>query len=43
MAQLQALLDAIKTLPGGEQTINQTVTGDHNIFSGSGNITINRS
>ena len=43
VAAAQALLDAIKTLPGGEQTINQTVTGDHNIFSGSGNITINRS
>ena len=38
-----ALIEAIKTLPGGEQTINQTVTGDHNIFSGSGNVTVNRS
>ena len=43
VAAAHALLDAIKTLPGGEQTINQTVTGDHNIFSGSGNVTINRS
>ena len=37
------LLEAIKSQPGGEQTINQTVTGDHNVFSGTGNITINRS
>lgn len=37
-----ALIDTIKKLPGGEQTINQTVTGNHNIFSGSGNVTINR-
>ena len=43
VAAAQALLDAIKTLPGGEQTINQTVTGNHNIFSGSGNVTVNRS
>lgn len=43
VAAARALLDAIKSLPGGEQTINQTVTGDHNIFSGSGNVTINRS
>lgn len=43
VAAAQALLDAIKRLPGGEQTINQTVTGNHNVFSGSGNVTVNRS
>ncbi len=43
LAAAQTLIEAIKSRPGGEQTINQTVTGDHNIFSGSGNITINRS
>jgi hypothetical protein len=43
VAAAQALIEAIKSQPGGEQTINQTVTGDHNIFSGSGNVTINRS
>ena len=43
VAAAHALIEAIKSQPGGEQTINQTVTGDHNIFSGSGNITINRS
>lgn len=42
VAAARALLDVIKSLPGGEQTINQTVTGDHNIFSGSGNVTVNR-
>ena len=36
------LVDIIKALPDGEQTITQTVTGDHNIFSGTGDITINR-
>ncbi len=43
VAAAQQLIEAIKSQPGGEQTINQTVTGDHNIFSGSGNVTINRS
>lgn len=43
VAAARALIEAIKSQPGGEQTINQTVTGDHNVFSGSGNITINRS
>lgn len=42
-AAARALIEAIKSSPGGEQTINQTVTGDHNVFSGTGNITINRS
>lgn len=42
LAAAQALLEAIKSRPGGEQTINQTVTGNHNIFSGTGNVTVNR-
>lgn len=42
LAAARALLDAVRSLPGGEQTINQTVTGDHNVFSGSGNVTVNR-
>lgn len=41
-AAANALIEVIKNQPGGEQTINQTVTGDHNIFSGSGNVTVNR-
>ena len=43
VAAAHALIEAIKSQPGGEQTINQTVSGNHNIFSGSGNVTINRS
>jgi len=43
VAAARALLEAIRSVPGGEQTINQTVTGDHNVFSGSGNVTVNRS
>jgi len=42
VAAARVLIEAIKTQPGGEQTINQTVTGNHNIFSGSGNVTVNR-
>ena len=43
IAAARALIEAIKTQPCGEQTINQTVSGNHNIFSGSGNVTVNRS
>jgi hypothetical protein len=35
-----ALLEKLKVLPGGQQIIQQTVTGNQNIFSGTGNITI---
>ncbi len=42
----EALLEAVKSQPGGEETvqqiINQTVTGNQNIFSGSGDVTVNR-
>jgi len=43
IAAARALIEAIKSRPGGEQTINQTVSGNHNIFSGSGNVTVNKS
>jgi hypothetical protein len=36
----QALLDTIQAQPGGPQAIQQTVTGDRNIFSGSGNVSV---
>jgi hypothetical protein len=36
----QALLDKIKELPGGQQIIQQTVTGNQNIFSATGPVTI---
>jgi hypothetical protein len=40
----EVLIEAVKLQPGGEETvkqiITQNVTGDHNIFSGSGNVTV---
>src|SRR6266850_6080633 len=36
----QALLEKIQAQPGGPQLIQQTVTGDRNIFSGSGDVTV---
>lgn len=42
----EALIDAVKSQPGGKETIqhiiNQNVKGDHNIFSGSGDVTVTR-
>lgn len=46
MKAAQALLDAVKAQPGGEEAVrvivNQQVTGNENIFSGSGNVTVTR-
>ncbi len=36
----QTLLEKIQAQPGGSQTIRQTVTGDGNILSGSGDVTV---
>jgi hypothetical protein len=36
----ESLLAKIKEVPGGQTTIQQAVTGDKNIFSGSGNVTV---
>jgi hypothetical protein len=42
----ESLIAAVKSQPCGEDTvqhlINQNVQGDHNIFSGSGDVTVNR-
>jgi hypothetical protein len=35
------LLDKLKSHPGGHQIIQQTVTGDRNIFSGTGDVSVN--
>jgi disulfide oxidoreductase YuzD len=35
-----ALLERLKAVPGGQQIIQQTVTGDKNIFSGTGDVTV---
>ena len=35
-----ALLEKLKALPGGQQIIQQTVTGNENIFSGIGDVTV---
>ena len=40
LAAANALLEQLKKLPGGQQLVQQTVTGDHNIFSGSGNVNV---
>jgi len=37
-----ALIEKLKALPDGQSVINQTVTGDNNIFSGSGNVTVSK-
>lgn len=34
------LLEKLKAMPGGQQIIQQTVTGNQNIFSGTGNINV---
>ena len=36
----EALLAKLKDTPGGQAIVNQTVTGDKNIFSGSGDVTV---
>jgi hypothetical protein len=36
----QALIEKIKEQPGGQTIINQNVTGNGNIFSASGNVTV---
>lgn len=39
----EALLERIKAQPGGQQviqTVTQTVTGDRNIFSGTGSVSV---
>ena len=42
----EALLAAVKAQPGGEeavrQIVKQKVTGDNNIFSGTGNVTVTK-
>ena len=40
MQAAQALLEKIKELPGGQQIIQQTVTGNQNIFSATGDVTV---
>lgn len=41
MASAKALIELIKASPTGQEIINQTVIGDNNIISGSGDININ--
>lgn len=36
----EALLDELKSQPGGRQVIQQAVTGDGNVFSGTGDVTV---
>lgn len=37
----EALLNKIQDLPGGKNIVSQTVTGNQNIFSGTGNVSVN--
>jgi len=36
----EALVAKLKELPGGQSIVNQTVTGNRNIFSGTGDVTV---
>jgi hypothetical protein len=38
LSAAKSLLESIKKLPGGQQTIEQIVTGNRNIFSGTGDV-----
>lgn len=40
VAATQALLQKLQQLPGGQEIIQQVVTGDYNIFTGHGDIHI---
>ena len=40
LASACSLLEKLKEQPGGQQIVQQTVTGNQNIFSGTGNIRI---
>ena len=41
VAQAQALLEALKAHPAGQQSIHQVVHGNGNMFSGTGNVLVN--
>lgn len=38
----KVLLEHIKSQPGGAQIVEQTVTGDQNIFSGTGDVNVTK-
>jgi hypothetical protein len=35
-----ALAEAVRATPGGSQVLHQTVTGDHNVVVGTGNVSV---
>src|SRR3989442_2580037 len=37
----RTILDKLKSIPDGQQIINQTVSGNKNILSGSGDVSVN--
>jgi hypothetical protein len=41
MRAADALLEKLKSLPEGRQVVQQAVTGDGNVFSGTGDVTVN--
>jgi hypothetical protein len=40
---VRSVLEKLKTQPEGQQTIQQTVTGNQNVFSATGDITVRSS
>ena len=42
LAAAHALMERLKKQPGGQEIVQQTVTGNKNIFSGTGDIHIGR-
>ena len=39
----EVIIKNIQEIPGGKNIVSQTVTGNQNIFSGTGNVSINES
>ena len=36
----QELLEKVRAQPGGQQIVSQVVSGNHNVFSGTGTVTV---
>lgn len=42
VAAAEALLEQVRATPGGHQVVEQVVHGNYNIFSGTGDVSVNR-
>jgi phage terminase small subunit len=38
----EALLEVLRAQPGGQQVVHQVVTGNENVFSGTGDVYVNK-